>query len=277
MAVQENAFGGFEMAWYEFFKMGVDPFSDFSKLEFSGFPQDQIPLAVLRGEVDAGTVRTDVLEGMAKSGKFRLDQFKILNQQQVKNFPFLLSTELYPEWPFAKCHDTDLDLAKKVQLALLIMDEKSPAARAAKSAGWTVALDYSAATRMMRALNIGPFRDPRKSGVWEFLYQYWSIILLFGLVSVPPFWFYVIRLYINSRASEKRRQQAELEWLQGMDLMVDPTILLDLDDQIIRANRAFYSRFNSTPEKAIGQKITGYIHPRGEKGSCPACRARPRP
>jgi len=274
MAVQENAFGGFEMAWYEFFKMGVDPFSDFSKLEFSGFPQDQIPLAVLRGEVDAGTVRTDVLEGMARSGKFRLDQFKILNQQQVKNFPFLLSTELYPEWPFAKCHDTDLDLAKKVQLALLIMDEKSPAARAAKSAGWTVALDYSAATRMMKALNIGPFRDPRKSGVWEFLYQYWSIILLFGLVSVPPFWFYVIRLYIKSRALDKRRQQAELEWLQGMDLMVDPTILLDLEDRIIRANRAFYSRFNSTPEKAIGQKITGYIHPRGEKGSCPACRAR---
>jgi diguanylate cyclase (GGDEF)-like protein/PAS domain S-box-containing protein len=274
MAVEENAFGGFEMAWYEFFKKGIDPFSDFSKLQFSGFPQDQIPLAVLHGEVDAGTVRTDVLEGMARSGSFRLDQFKVLNQQQIKNFPFLLSTDLYPEWPFSKCHNTDLDLAKQVQLALLIMGENSPAARAAKSAGWTVALDYSAATRMMKELNIGPFRDPRKSGVWEFLYKYWTIILLFGLVSVPPFWVYVIRLYVNSRVLDRRRQQAELEWLQGMDLMADPTILLDLDDRIIRANRVFYERIRKKPEEAIGHTVTEFFHPDGEDVPCKICRAR---
>ena len=274
MAVKKDAFGGFEMAWYEMFREGINPFSYFSRLEFSGLPQDQIPMAVLDGRVDAGTVRTDVLERMSKGGQFKLGQFKILNQKQVKDFPFLLSTDLYPEWPFAKCSDTSLDLAKKVQLALLIMDENSPAALSAQSAGWTVALDYSAATRMMKALNVGPFNDPSKSGFWVFLYKYWSLILVFGLITVPPFWFYVIRLYLNTRAAVRQRQQAELEWLEGMDLMVDPTILLDMDDRIIRANQSFYMHFNSSPEGAVGQNITDYLHPGGEHDRCEACRAR---
>jgi diguanylate cyclase (GGDEF)-like protein/PAS domain S-box-containing protein len=274
MAVKKDAFGGFEMAWYELKKNGFDPFSYFSKLEFSGFPQDNIPFAVLAGDVDAGTVRTDVLERMANAGKFKLSQFKVLNQKQVEDFPFLLSTDLYPEWPFAKCRNTDLDLAKKVQLALLTMDENSPAARSAQSAGWTVALDYSAASRMMKALDIGPFKDPRKSGFWGFLYKYWTSILIIALISVPPFWYYVIRLYVKSRAAEKRRQQAELEWLQGMDLMADPIVLLDLDDQIIRANQSFYKSFQSSPDEAVGCNVTDFIHPSGKSECCPACQAR---
>ena len=274
LAVKKDAFGGFEMAWYEMFRQGIDPFTDFSRLLFSGFPQDQIPLAVLHGQVDAGTVRTDVLERMAQAGEFKLDQFKILNRKQVENFPFLLSTDLYPEWPFARCRDTSLDLAKKVQLALLIMDEKSPAALAAQSAGWTIALDYGAASRMMKALNVGPFNDPRKSGVWEFLYNYWTIILVLGLITVPPFWFYVIKLYIRNRAADKQRRQAELEWLQGMDLMADPTMLLDLDDRIIRANRAFYEHIRKKPEEAIGHAVTEFFHPDGEDVPCKVCRAR---
>jgi len=274
LAVKKDAFGGFEMAWYEMFRQGIDPFSYFSELGFSGLPQDQIPMAVLDDRADAGTVRTDVLERMAKEGLFSLDQFKILSPKHVEDFPFLLSTDLYPEWPFAKCIDTSIDLAKKVQLALLIMDEKSPAAVNAHSAGWTVALDYSAATRMMKALNIRPFIDPRKDGVWGFLYKNWTLILILGLVTVPPFWFYVIRLYLHTRSAEKQRQQAELEWLQGMDLMADPTILLDTNDRIIRANQSFYKHFNCSPGDAIGQNVTDYIHPDGEHDLCQACSAR---
>jgi len=274
MAVQKDAFGGFEMAWYEMHSEGIDPFSYFSELEFSGFPQDQIPLAVLHGKVDAGTVRTDVLERMAHAGILKLDQFKIINQKFVQHFPFLLSTALYPEWPFAKCRNTSLELAKKVQLALLIMDEKSPAARAAHSAGWTVALDYSPATKMMKALNIKPFSDPGKTGVWGFLNQHWMIVLIVLAFTVPPFWYYVIRLYLNSRTAEKEKHQSELEWLQGMDLMVDPTVLLDLEDRIVRANQAFYNRFNCSPDSAHGKDVTEYVHPGGEHEACAACVAR---
>jgi ABC-type phosphate/phosphonate transport system substrate-binding protein len=60
-AVSEAAFGGFQMAWRELNKAGVDPYRDFSRLRFFDFPQDNIVLGVRDREIDAGTVRTDIL------------------------------------------------------------------------------------------------------------------------------------------------------------------------------------------------------------------------
>ena len=51
---------------------------------------------------DAGTISTNVLEQMALEGKVDLKNYKIINQQTQygEKFPFVLSTRLYPEWPF---------------------------------------------------------------------------------------------------------------------------------------------------------------------------------
>ncbi len=274
MAVKKEAFGGFQMAWYEMKQQGIDPFNHFSRLEFSGLPQDQIPMAVLTGKVDAGTVRTDVLERMAGEGKFNLDSFKILNPRRVNNFPFLLSTDLYPEWPFAVLPNTDSELAKRVQLALLVLDEKSPAARAANSAGWTVPLDYSATHKLMRALAVGPHSDPLDQGLFGILHKYWTVIVAIAIVTVPPFWFYIIRLFIRSRKLERNRMQAEADWLQGMDLLADPTLLLDLDDRIIRANKAFYDRLGVTEKDAVGERVSKFFRPDSDEVLCEDCRLR---
>jgi len=274
MGVNRDAFGGFQMAWYELTRAGIDPFRDTSSLVFSGLPQDQIPIAVLAGKVDVGTVRTDVLERMAREGRFRLDQFKILNARIVPGFPFLLSTDLYPEWPFAALSVTNHDLVKSVQLALLIMDENSPAARKANSAGWTAPLDYSAAHRLMRELGIGPYEGLTKSILYKIANRYWIPAAILLIVFVPPFWFYVIRLWMRSRELEENQKNAEAEWLQGMELLNEPTMLLDLDDRIVRANNAFYSRIGKSPEQAIGRKVTEYFHPEGETVPCKVCKAR---
>ena len=274
MGVNRAAFGGFQMAWYELTRAGIDPFSDMSSLVFSGLPQDQIPLAVLAGKVDAGTVRTDVLERMSREGRFRLDQFKILNPRIVPGFPFLLSTDLYPEWPFAALSSTSPDLVKSVQLSLLIMDENSPAARAANSAGWTAPLDYSAAHRMMRELSIGPYEGLAKSILYKIADRYWIPVVILLMVFVPPFWFFVIRLWLRSRQLEANQKSAEAEWLQGMELLNEPTMLLDLDDRIIRANNAFYNRIKKTPKQAVGRKVTDFFHPDGESVPCKVCQAR---
>lgn len=274
MGVNKSAFGGFQMAWYETTRAGVDLLNDPSSLTFSGLPQDQIPIAVLAGKVDVGTVRTDVLERMSHEGKFRLDQFKILNARVVAGFPFLLSTNLYPEWPFAALPATNQDLVKSVQLALLIMDEHSPAARAANSAGWTAPLDYSAAHKLMRELGVGPYSGLTESILYKILDRYWIPVLILLLVFVPPFWFYIIRLFLRSRQLEADQKSAEAEWLQGMELLNEPTMLLDLDDRIIRANNAFYARIKKTSTEAIGKKVTDFFHPEGEAVPCKVCQAR---
>jgi len=68
MAVSPVAFGGFQMAWRELTESGIDPFSDFSDLQFAGFPQDKIIYAVQNGRVDAATVRSETLMRMVEAG-----------------------------------------------------------------------------------------------------------------------------------------------------------------------------------------------------------------
>ncbi|VAW27370.1 hypothetical protein MNBD_BACTEROID06-1089, partial [hydrothermal vent metagenome] len=60
MAVDETSLGGFQMAWRELNANNIDPYSDFSHLEFGGI-HDDVVMSVVTGKVDAGTVRTDIL------------------------------------------------------------------------------------------------------------------------------------------------------------------------------------------------------------------------
>ncbi len=93
MAVDSLSFGGWIVAWREFFLQDIDPFADFSSLHYGG-THEGVVHAVLADTVDAGTVRTDTLERMAKEGSIQLKQIKIIQQKQLNEFPFLLSTTL---------------------------------------------------------------------------------------------------------------------------------------------------------------------------------------
>ena len=63
MSVAPEAFC-FQTARYRMREKGLNPHKDFKKLLFVGFPQDYIATAVKRGKIDAGNVRTGVLEAM---------------------------------------------------------------------------------------------------------------------------------------------------------------------------------------------------------------------
>ena len=75
------------MAWRELAEAGIDPFHDLSELKFVGFPQDEVVFQVRDGKVDAGTVRTDVLERMASQGLIELDDYRILNPRVTGRIP----------------------------------------------------------------------------------------------------------------------------------------------------------------------------------------------
>ena len=195
MAVEETSLGGWQAAWREFKTAGIDPYRAFSKLEF-GKTHDAVVYAVRDGKADAGTVRTDTLERMMESGLIDIGIFRVLNQQTEKDFPFALSTRLYPEWPFAKIKATSNDLAQDVLIALLQLRPGDPAARAAQMAGWTIPLDYQPVHEIMKELRLGPYRDFGKITLSGALREYWPWIVLFALVlfsSILIVW-YVMRL-----------------------------------------------------------------------------------
>ncbi|MDH5648131.1 MAG: EAL domain-containing protein [Gammaproteobacteria bacterium] len=276
MAVKESAFGGFQMAWMEFVQKDIDPFSDFSRLEFSGFPQDKVVEAVLRGEVDAGTVRTGTLERMAAEGKIQLKNLFVIPHDHVMpfesarnhpDFPFLYSTDLYPEWPFAQRKGVESALAGKVGVALLSMPKNSPAAVAARSHGWTVPLDYQAIHFLMKTLSVGPYKDYQLKSLVSLMKRYWWVLVIVALM-IPYIAAYVVQLRGRARSIERHLEETQAEWIYAMDSLDDVIFLEDLEGKLIRANKAFYRMINKTPKEVVGKHVHKYFHPGGTSGHC---------
>lgn len=141
VAVNADSFGGWMVAWREINRAGMNPWKDFKSLSFTG-RHDTAVYAVLSGDADAGTCRTDVLETLMEEGKIDIRKLRVIVaggeevERDRKNADFILSTRLYPGWVFAKMIDAPKDLAEEVTRALLDMKKDDPAAIAADSGGW---------------------------------------------------------------------------------------------------------------------------------------------
>jgi len=178
-AVSVKAFGGFQMAWREFKSKDIDPFTDFAELKFIGIPMDRIVYLVKEGKLDAGTVRTDLLERMEEKGLINISDFKTINAQHYKDFPFQISTRLYPDWILSKTQDTPNTLSDKIRHSLLKLNPEHPAAITGNYIGWThqnrmkelleLSLEelmqvdttedrFISIDQMMKELKIGPYK-----------------------------------------------------------------------------------------------------------------------
>lgn len=156
MAVSPISFGGWYMAEGVLYNAGIEKAEKFFKDITYGGTHDAVIKAVANGEVEAGTIRTDALERAVQRGEVKLEDFKVINPQQTPGFPFLHSTPLYPEWPFAATKDSSLEIKELVARALLDMPADSPAAKAAKAAGWTVPLNYRPVHDLFIDLDVAP-------------------------------------------------------------------------------------------------------------------------
>jgi phosphate/phosphite/phosphonate ABC transporter binding protein len=212
-AVDRESLGGWLMALREFHAQGITSERDFKALSFVG-THDAVVLAVLKGEVDAGTVRTDTLEKMAEEGKINLASLKILNSQSPKDtFHYIHSTRLYPEWPFAKLKHTADKLAEDVAIALLLMPPTSAAAQTPHIGGWTVPLDYQPVHELMQELEIGPYAYHfGKIHFVDFVRQYrvWLLIISILIVLLFVFTIGTIRLNRKLVAAEEELSQYSL-------------------------------------------------------------------
>jgi PAS domain-containing protein len=143
--------------------------------------------AVLSGEADIGAVRTDTLERMAANGEIRMDAIRVIPAAAAPvsrtAFPYLLSTRLYPEWPFAKLSDTAEDLSREVTVAMLGMPGDAPAAIAAQIGGWGVCLNYGSVHACLRELRMPPYEHYGQMGWQDIWRQYWKwVVAVTGLI-----------------------------------------------------------------------------------------------
>lgn len=160
MAVSEPAFGGWRVVWQEMLSQGFDPYTGLKSLSFTeSRTHAEVVMAVLEGKVDIGVVRTDTLEGMEADGKIDMRFLRVVNNQKIKEFPFFLSTALYPEWPLAALTSVPSEHVEQVKNALRDISSSSKAAVAGDYVGWIAPLDYASVRDLMKILHVGPYKQ----------------------------------------------------------------------------------------------------------------------
>lgn len=278
MAVDESAFGGWRMAWYEIKKAGIDPYRDFRDITFGG-THDAVVYAVRDGKVDAGSVRTDTLERMAVEGKIRMEDFQVLEYdhigEEVCKIPFLHSTDMYPEWPFAKVGHTHNELAEKVAVALIKMPADCSAAKAAICAGWTIPHNYQSVCDCLKELRVGPYKDHGKITLAGVIEQYWRWILggVCVIAIIITFAAYTFRLnkklFISiavqkQEIAERRRVEKTLiesrkyaeELIQAN---LDPLVTISPEGKIADVNRATETIIGYSRNNLVGTNFSDYF------------------
>lgn len=184
VAPDMGSFGGYQTQSYELALAGVILPGD-AAIKVVGMPQDNVVKAVLNGSVDAGFVRTGVLESLVHEGKLELSQIRILNQRHIKGFPLLLSTRLYPEWPFAALPHADQNIARRVAAVLFKLGDEPAIARSMGIYGFSTPIDYSPVEELLRELRLPPFDSTPKftpQDVWIRYYWQSMTAVMAGLV-----------------------------------------------------------------------------------------------
>ncbi|WP_127119187.1 EAL domain-containing protein [Thiomicrospira sp. S5] len=142
---------------------------------------DKVVEAVLNGQADAGFVRTGILENMIDQGLLSPNQITVLNARQFDHFPFMVSTPLYPEWPFVALTHVDDAMVRKLSVALFSLTPDSPTSQAARIAGFVPPLDYLPVENLLRELHLEPYDKPPEL-TWNMVWKNYAFEILAAFI-----------------------------------------------------------------------------------------------
>ncbi|MEJ2621048.1 MAG: PhnD/SsuA/transferrin family substrate-binding protein [Candidatus Thiodiazotropha sp.] len=193
-AVHPTSLGGWIMAQRELQSTNLDQW-DFASLMFLN-THDAVVNAIQQRKADVGIVRTDTLERMAAEGLLSVVDFRILSPKKFTQFPYAISTPLYPEWPLAMLSHTPLELARQVSIALLSMPTAHQAAIDAHIHGWTIPENYQTVDDLLRLLALPPYDRNIDEKLFDNirLYWHWYLLAMIVLLSITILSFRVTRL-----------------------------------------------------------------------------------
>jgi PAS domain S-box-containing protein len=262
-AVDRNSLGGWHAALREIQNAGLKPEKDFKSLEFPG-THDEVVHRVLSGNADAGAVRSTQLERMAEEGLIDLSDIRIINSkaEQFLNYPYHLSTLLYPEWPFAAVTGIDDEFSKQVAVALLMMDEDHPAAMSVRGAGWTIPEQYSGVHDLLRELLFPPYEGYGIT-LSKTIKKYWPWLLIILVLFVGAMGFGVVVYLLKRRAQQISHR------------------LIKSEDALRKSEEVFRNLFENLPVGVamiskdmqllmVNPKILEWF-PDGNYSTCPKC------
>ncbi|WP_158498877.1 phosphate/phosphite/phosphonate ABC transporter substrate-binding protein [Magnetospira sp. QH-2] len=238
-AVHMTSLGGWIMALRELREAGLDR-DDFSDLKFLD-THDAVVEAVADGRAEVGIVRTDTLERMAAEGRVDADSFHVVAPRSFADYPFRVSTRLYPEWPIAKLAHTPRELAKIVAQALMAMDRSDPAAEAARITGWTIPENYQPVHEILQELQLAPYEWFGEISPAAALRSYWPWLVGVVMVLILQTFLVVRIMALNKtlRRHQKALEDTERQYRSTFDQAPVGVAHLSPDGDLVRVNNAF--------------------------------------
>ncbi|WP_177247066.1 PhnD/SsuA/transferrin family substrate-binding protein [Marinospirillum alkaliphilum] len=160
--------GGYQTQVYELMQHGLLPHQDYTPVELGS--HDAVIKALLAGHYAVGFVRTGILESMLHQGVLASDQLQVLNPMPQPDFPFQVSTRLYPEWPLAAVGECSC--TRELVRALLNLSPDHPAVLSLGIDGFSPPADYSVMDRLAYALKLPPYDQAEQLSMQQLWRQY---------------------------------------------------------------------------------------------------------
>ena len=248
--------GGYQTQAFELQQAGIH-LPDDASLDVLG-SHDAVIEALLAGKAEVGFVRTGILEEMALEGKLAPDRLRVLHPQFPPNFPYAVSTRIYPEWAFVALPHVSNRIVRRIAGSLIALDENHPAARAAGIGGFAPPGDYLPVENLARALRLPPFDKPPEF-TWREVWNRWmpawiTLILLVASVLLLQ----IRRLTSRNRElvrleAVRRRHEQQMRIAAAAFESQEAMLVMDAQARIMRVNRAFTEITGYTAEEALGK------------------------
>ena len=197
-AVSDSSLGGYRAQAMVLDQHGVRLPQDV-KLLLTGMPHDNAVMAVLAGEADAGFARTGVIEAMIAEGRLDPSRIKVMAERVMPEFPFALSTRLYPEWPFVALAQVDSQVARQVAAALYLFDPDAATAARMGVVGFGIPADYESVEELARTLRLPPYDSTPIFGITDVWSQYRWLIIAGALALLAMAGLVTLAMWINRR------------------------------------------------------------------------------
>ncbi|WP_127471407.1 diguanylate cyclase domain-containing protein [Thiomicrorhabdus aquaedulcis] len=179
--------GAYRVPLYELHKANLN-YTNLNLLEVGC--NDAVVEAILLGDADVGFVRTGVLEDWFERGDLSPQAIRVINQRTLKSFPFLLSTQLMPEWPVVIMPKVSSALSREVLSVLYQFNNPSEHNNHGRIANFAPPLDYKPFENMLREMKLSPYDvtpKPTFSSIWSNYWHFIALGLLLFLVILVAF------------------------------------------------------------------------------------------
>jgi len=203
-AVKKDSLGGYQAQIKQMLDNGVSLPSP-QKVIFTDMPHRNTLDLLLDKKVDLAFLRTSVLEKLSENNEIDIKKLKIINKKKT-NYPFFISTELYPEWPFAALSHISNETKQVVAQTLFNIKQNDLAAIQGKYKGWYIPLDYNIVTELLKKLKLPPFDKGINFTLFDIIKKYTNLFILFIIISIVLLTYLLIvniSLYKNRKILKK--------------------------------------------------------------------------